>query len=527
MIRAGRIWLYIPFEQRAKGKMIASYHFDFQKSKMWNWPLSMKARVFQIFPEYKQKIEQEIRQYNEAIKNIREVKRQNLLQTQIEPEKFKRHPMSHQATMTKFMIATHKYGLFCEMGTGKTQAGINTFQVLYEDHKITKCLVVCPKTVMDNWIEEIKINSNYKAALINGSKTKRLNKLKLNVQFYVINYDGLLVLKDYDHWNKFEMIILDESSKIKNHKAKRTEFLLETFKEIPYKYIMSGTPITQSPIDIWTQFNFLDPGIFAHKSYYEFRDDYCIMGGYNNKEIIGYKHQENLQLLINGSSIQIRKEQCTDLPEQIYTRRHIDMPKKIEQNCNDIMEGIGNFTGELMITKLLRVHQTLSGAYLKTQKDNKKLIELAEIIHENLFNGNQIIIWCKYRKSIELIEQMIQSAKTSIPYSLLHGDITNRKEQIDLFQQGTNKIFIGQVTAGGIGINLTAGNIVVYYENTFNLEDRLQSEARAHRIGQKKPVIYIDLLYKGSLDEKIFEAIRNKADIAEYLVKSFKRGEYK
>jgi SNF2 family DNA or RNA helicase len=548
MIRAGRIWLRIPFEQKEKCKMIAGYRFDFKGSKMWNWPMSAKVRIYQIFPEHKEQIEKEIAQYKKACKRVSEVNKMNLDNIVIDTAVFKRPPMKHQVLMIRNMVARKLFGLFCEMGTGKTQAVINAFQVLFEDKLVKKCLIICPKTVMDNWSDEIQINSDYKSILLNGSKAERLKKLKQDAQFYIINFDGLLVLKDYDHWDEFDVVALDESSRIKNPKAKRTLFILDKFRFTKYKYILSGTPITQSPIDIFTQFNFLDPCIFSHKSYYDFRDDDCILQEIplnkkapdgteirNPKQITGYKNLDNLQLLIKGHSIQLRKEQCADLPERIYTKRSIDLPKILHDQCEDIMAGMkvdliaegDHFASDNILTQFLRVHQILSGAYLEKHIQNKKLIELADIIQENLYNGNQIIIWANYRKSIELIEKMIQSSKKSIPYSILHGDIQNRKEQIDLFQKGLNKVFIGQVSTGGLGINLTAGNIVVYYENNFSLEDRLQSEARAHRIGQHKPVTYIDLLYKGSLDEKIFEAIRNKSDVAEYLVKSFRGGEYK
>ena len=177
------------------------------------------------------------------------------------------------------------------------------------------------------------------------------------------------------------------------------------------------------------------------------------------------------------------------------------------------------------MTKLLRLQEILAGIYLDTQEDNNKMKAVIELIEENLGDGNQIVIWARFRKSIFMLCSMAEKMK--IPYSVMYGDTKDRKEQIDRFQKHESKLFIGQIQTGGLGITITAGNIVIIYENNFSLQDRKQFEDRVHRPGQDKKCVYIDLIYKNTIDEKIMEAISKKQKMSHYLVNSFLEGDYK
>ena len=528
-IRTGRIFAVVPFADKEMAKLISGYRWH-KDTKQWSWPLSVKARVISIFPEAKAQIEQEEQRYNQSIKTLIEVKKQNYNNLIIDESIFKRKPMAHQVDMTKKMLLERKFALLCEVGTGKSQPVVNTFDILHREGKVKHCLIICPKTIVDNWQAEIEINSNYHSRIITGTKAERINLMSINVQFHIINYEGILVLKKYEWWNKFDMVVLDESSKIKNLKAERTKIILEKFAKTPFKYILSGTAVTQSPADIYPQFKFLDPGYLSHMSFYDFRNQYCIFGGYENKQVMGYKNLEELKNKIKYHSIQLKKEDCHDLPEKIYMKRILELPAEIEEQYKDIQQNMimqsskGDLTANKIITLMLRMHQILSGAYIEDQKINAKLVELEGLVSDNLHNGTQIIIWCEFKKSIELIRNLM--IRMNIKYSEIHGEITNRKEQIDNFQAGKTKVLIGQIQTGGMGINLTAASIVIYFENTFSLENRIQSEGRAHRIGQKNKVTYIDLIYKNTLEEVILKAINDKQNISQYLVKSFKPGNY-
>jgi SNF2 family DNA or RNA helicase len=331
------------------------------------------------------------------------------------------------------------------------------------------------------------------------------------------------------------MIFLDESSMIKNGKTLRTQFVLEKLSGAKRKYIGTATPVTNNPLDIYTQFKFLDPSIFSHMKYSDFKAYYCILekhtlaNGRTYNESKGYKNMDDLRKRIKYHSMELKIEDCEDLPGKIYTRRPLEMLPALKKQYNDMLNNAflntpsGMITSKLIIDLRIRLHQILSGIHLKHQKDNMKLIELENIIDENLHSGNQIIIWCEYLASMDLITSLLDSKK--IKYSEIRGATKDRKEQVDRFQNGTTKVFVGQVRTGGMSITLTAGNITVYYENTFSLEDRLQTEGRPYRIGQDKKVVYIDLPYKGTIDMEILEAIKKKINIAQYVVKSFKKPE--
>jgi len=531
VIKKGRIYLYIDYHDRHKAKLVNGYRWH-NNIKMWSFPISSRQRLYTLFPDKKDEIEKEVKEYYKQWQILEQKRKEIIKNYDISKyiPLFKRKPYQHQIEIIKHCIIEKRFALLCEMGTGKTQAIINTFDILYREGIIKKCLIICPKTIMENWTEEIRINSDYSWIILDGKKKQRLKNLTLQKQFYILNYAGMLVLKDDVDWNMFNMVVLDESSKIKNHQAQRTKIILRAFKNVPYKYILSGTPITQNPLDIFTQFKFLDEDYLGFRSFYSFRNYYAVMGGYGGYEIVGYRHLSGLKRKIARHSIQLKKEDCKELPPKIYTKRIIEMSDELKKQYKEMENNLvleinadEQLTANIILTKMLRLQQILSGVYLNNIKNNKKLLELLEIIDENLGNGNQIIIWCRFIETIKMIENAVKK----IPYSIIYGAIEDRQEQINKFQEGKTKIFIGQIQTGGLGINLTKGNIVIYFENTFSLQDRLQSEARAHRIGQELKVTYVDLIYKNTIDEYILKAIKEKQDVATYLVKSFKKGDYK
>jgi SNF2 family DNA or RNA helicase len=207
------------------------------------------------------------------------------------------------------------------------------------------------------------------------------------------------------------------------------------------------------------------------------------------------------------------------------------MPKPLadqyKQMKEDLILELNNgdeITAQVVLTKLLRLQEITAGRYLENQDHNEKLKELGEIINEALGNERQVVVWARFRNSLTIIAEYLEGAGLS--YSLIHGDIKDRQTEIDKFQNGETKIFLGQERTGGLGINLTAGNVMVYYENTFSLEDRKQSEDRIHRIGQANKCTYIDLVYLKTVDEHVLRAIQQKQDVAHYLVDSFEEGKY-
>lgn len=445
---------------------------------------------------------------------------------------FKLKPYEHQMQMLKAGLIRDKLAYFCEMGTGKTKVIVDIIR--HKCHGI-KAIVFCPKSVLGSWGKEIDKNSNLKYNICTGNRKQKLKLLTdPDADVVITNYETVVSFgADPGLWGLFQMVVLDESSRIKNHKAKRTKLLTQAFASTRFKYILSGTPITQNPADIWAQMNFLDWKMLGNKSYYAFRNTYCIMGGYEKYQIVGYKQLDKLKRLISGGSVQLTKEECNlnpALPEKVYQVREIDMSEEMAKQYKDMLKesvlelsGKDDVTAPIVLTKLMRLQQILSGQYLDKGR-NEKLEELTEIITDAIGYGRQVVVWARFRPSLDIISSRL--AGLNIPHSIFHGDTQDRQLQIDNFQTGKTKVFVGQESTGGMGITLHAGSVMVYYENEFSLETRKQSEDRIHRIGQTKKCTYIDLVYNKTLDRKILKAIQDKQDIATYLVDSFKEGVY-
>lgn len=531
MILNGRIYLKIPYEQRDKARSIEGRMWD-KKTKCWTFPLSQIENVCTLFPG----LTAAIKQVAKSIKKTPDTKTLN----EKVPDKYleeyykslpKRcyRPFDHQKQMIKLALSHRQFAFFCEMGTGKTKAAIDTAGILNYNGLVDRVLIMCPKTLLEVWVEEIKKNSNKDSIIISGTKKQRYNSLTKKSFYVIINYESFLYTLETDEWRRFDMTILDESTRIKSPKAGITKAVIKTFPHVKYKLILTGTPITQSPIDIYCQYDFLNPSFLNSRSFYAFRNTYCIMGGYMNYQITGYKRLPELKSKISKHSIQLKKEDCLDLPPKIYEKRYIEMNKEMEKQYKEmkkqyIIEYNDEYvTASIALVKLLRMQEILSGQYLKDQRNNNKLIVLTEILNE-IIGENQVVLWCRFRPSIFMLRQL--ASKMKVPYSCIFGDIIDRKKQIDDFQSGHTKLFIGQIQTGGMGITLTAGTHVIVYENTFSLQDRKQFEDRVHRPGQTKKITYIDLIYKNTIDEKVLTAISNKQDVSNYLVECFNKGEY-
>jgi SNF2 family DNA or RNA helicase len=367
-----------------------------------------------------------------------------------------------------------------------------------------------------------------------GTQKKRIEQLTNCKSYAIINYEGILSIGECSIWNDFDMVVLDESSRIKNHKAKRTKAIINIFAKTPYKYILSGTPITQSPMDIYCQYQFLNPSFLPFKNYYACRGRYCVMESAKLKNgatywtVIRYRNLSELKQYIAMHSIQLKKEDCMDLPPKVYQKRMIDISSAVKKQYNEMKRNLmielapdKKISVSNALNKLQKLQQILSGQFLADQKDNNKLTELIDIISNT---DKQLVIWCFFRPTVQLLCKMCEDLK--IPYSCMYGATEDRAEQRRRFQDGESRVFIGQIRTGGMGITLTAGHTVIIYENTFSLEDRKQFEDRVHRPGQTHKCTYIDLVYKKTIDEKVLSAIRKKQDMGLYLVKSFLKGEY-
>ena len=464
--------------------------------------------------------------------------------------KFKTEPYEHQKDALKKCWNKESFAIFAEMGTGKTKIALDNACILYNKGKIDRLLVVAPKGTYMNWVDQeipthvpdyIERNVLAWKPNITDKYEQQLKAIRdsndYKFKIFVMNVESLSTKKGIYYAKLFltgkSMMIVDESTTIKNPQAKRTKNILSLAREAKYRRILTGSPVTQSPMDLWAQMDFLDPEILGQQSFYAFRTRYAVVitanaagGTHKYQKIVKFKNLAQLGQLVSPHSYRILKKDCLDLPEKTFTKREIELTDEqkhaygeMKANAMTILKG-ESLTAVNVLTQLMRLHQITCG-HMKTDGGdtlnlkNNRLDELMQILAET---SGKAIIWANYIHDILNIEAAIKKEYGPTSYCTYYGatKAEDRQRCIYDFQNSKNdcRFFIGNTQTGGYGITLTAASTVIYYSNNYDLEKRIQSEDRAHRIGQKNPVLYIDLVSKGTVDEKIIKSLRNKVNIA-------------
>jgi len=439
-------------------------------------------------------------------------------------------PYSHQKKVLEQFLHTREFALFLEMGLGKTKIVLDWLTFHFKENHLKRALVFAPKSVVAAWEEEIPKHSMIPFSILLGTTLQKKKSLMEGLikdnKLFVTNYEAVLSMyEDLD--NLFDCIILDESTYIKNPMAKRTKLIIKLGQnpKVKARVIMSGLPITNSALDIWAQFRFLDKGKTFGINYWGFRNKY-FYSDYNKWH--WYPKNGSLEKInkkIYTKAVRMTKEECLDLPEKIYEKRIVELPKKI-RNIYDELKTLmrteieeKELTVHEAIVKVLRLRQIANGTIPSDEGlftySSHKLEALKEIIEEN--PDKKIIIWCNFIEELKMVSRFLKSN-----YVEMYGDIKNREEIIEAFQNDPEiKYFVGQIRTAGMGITLTSSSLVVYFSNSFSLEARKQSEDRAHRIGQKYPVVYVDIIAKKTIDEYILKILRKKMKIADITLSEF------
>ena len=433
------------------------------------------------------------------------------------------------------------------MGCGKTLTAIAIAGAAYEKGEIGKLLVVAPTSVCSVWLKELSeyADFKYKANVLLGDKKKRLKELESLKKFplkalkvAVINYEsawraGLFeALLDW----KPDMVIADESHRIKTHDAEQSKAMHQIGDIAKYKLILSGTPVQNDPIDLFSQYRFLNPAVFGW-DYYAFRNRYAIMGGFNRERIVGYKNLGQLIQKEHSIAYRVTKSEALDLPEQMFLTRHIKLAgkerrlyDKIKKDSFAELENGGAVTAPDALTKLLRLQQ-FTGGFIQTDEGAKpelvfkgKLNALDDILEDYVIGGGKkLVVFCRFRPEIDLIQRLMEKKK--IQYRSICGSvkIDDRGPIVADFQEKPGiKVFLAQIDTAGLGITLTAADTCVYYSENFNYASYSQSLARIHRIGQRNACTYIHLIVEKTVDEVILKALARKEDIAKTVVDNWK-----
>ena len=455
---------------------------------------------------------------------------------------FKTKPFDHQRKAFYMSRDKKAFALLMEQGTGKTKVIIDNAAYLYAKGEITSIVVIAPNGVHRNWLKEIDIhmpdwcirNSFYYSSGMNKKRIEEYDAVLGSsecLKIFTFNVEAFTSPKAIYYMQKIlvsnkVMLVVDESSRIKRPGAKRTKIITKFGKQADFKRIMTGTPVTKGPEDVFSQLKFLDPQILGYDSFYSFRARYCVMGGFENKQIISYQNIDELTRNIEGHSFRVLKKDCLDLPAKIYQRHYVEMTAKQSKLYQTMKKSfVAELEGNMIeapeaITRLLRLQQILCGWFPSegsvTQIDDKnpRIEALKEILSDI---DSKVIIWARFKADLRAIERSLGDLAVSY-----HGDVTSdaREVAVDRFQNDpTIRYFIGQPQSGGIGLTLTAADYAIYYSNSFDLEQRMQSEDRCHRIGTKNNVTYIDIETRKSVDSKIIKALREKKNLADVITK--------
>ena len=469
--------------------------------------------------------------------------------------KFKTKPYAHQLTALEKSWNKENFAYFMEMGTGKTKVLIDNMSMLYDKGKIDGALIIAPKGVVKTWYEQelpthlsehIENVSVLWQPNITKTQQEKLDSIlenEMSLHILVMNVEALSTEKGVNFARKFinshnTLMAIDESTTIKTPTARRTKNIIMLGKNAKYKRIMTGSPITKNPLDLYTQCEFLDPWLLDFSSYYAFRNRYAEMKtmyahGRSIQVIDKFQNLGELSDTVKDFSYRVLKEDCLDLPPKVFIKRHValtseqkEIYKQMKKAAMAVLNGKVTTT-MTVLTQLMRLHQITCGHFTADDSSvqevkSNRIKELMNVLSET---EGKAIIWANYQNDIQKIINTIETKKDE-DQNLIYGPGSvvdyygltpqeDRQDNIRKFQNNPKcRFLVGTPQTGGYGITLTQANTVIYYSNGYDLEKRLQSEDRAHRIGQKKTVTYIDLIAEDTIDEKIVEALRKKIDIA-------------
>ena len=436
-----------------------------------------------------------------------------------------------------------------EMGTGKSKVLIDNIAILYDKGKIDSALIIAPKGVYKNWAEleipkHLPDHIYHKIVTWSPSPNKEEKRQLIDLfdstndlTFFVMNIEALSTKKGVSFVEKFlishnSLMAIDESTTIKNNSARRTKSAIKLSNLANYKRILTGSPITKSPLDLYSQSAFLDEDLLGFSSYYSYRNHFAILqkrsiATHSFQQIVGYRNLDELKDILKKFSYRVLKKDCIDLPEKTYINRTVELTPEQKRIYKELKDYAMAELGEMemvstssVITQILRLQQVLCGF---TRSDTGEIIEIpSNRINELLSILEEVdgkcIIWANYQYDIRLLEKAIGKIYGPESVASYYGETpsNDRQQIVTTFQDETSKLrfFIGQPRTGGFGLTLTAANTVVYYSNSYDLEIRLQSEDRAHRIGQENKVTYIDLCSPKTIDERIIKSLRAKINIA-------------
>lgn len=460
---------------------------------------------------------------------------------------YKTQPYQHQRDAFEQSRDRSVFAYFMEMGCGKSKVLIDNAAFLYESGRINTLIVVAPKGVYRNWVlKEVPIHMpdriphqvfTWRSQANKTQQKELLNGLNYQegLRILVVNVEAFISTKCVQYVQKFMrgntvMFAVDESTTIKNPKAKRTKLVTKIAEAADYRRILTGSPVTQSPMDLFSQCSFLNKRLLGYDNFYSFQARYAVMrrqnmGAHSFNKIVGYRNLNELSDTIKNFSSRVLKKDCLDLPDKTYTTRSVSLTPEQVRAYNDMKRNAMLILNDDLVTateamtQLLRLQQILCG-YVPGDDGvheipTRRIDALCEVLDEMT---GKVIIWARFRRDIEQIVERLQKDYGQNSVGSYYGDTTDedREALVRDFQDPHHetRFFVGNPQTAGYGLTLTSAHNVVYYSNDFNLETRVQSEDRCHRIGQTQKVTYVDLISEGTVDEHIVRALQGKIKLA-------------
>ena len=463
--------------------------------------------------------------------------------------KFKTLPYKHQKDAITKANGKEAYAFFMEMGTGKSKVYIDDICISYGLGYINCAIIVAPKGVYRNWsqLELIKhvpdqidhdiITWSSAATAKNKKNLKKLFDNNEKLKFFVINIEAFRTRKGLDFTKKVLtfhncFFAIDESTVIKNPQALQTKNILSLRKLSKQRRILSGLPVTKSPLDLFSQCYFLDPNLLGYESYYAFRARYAVLmqrhtSSHSFQDVVDYKNLDELNKKLESFSSRILKKDCLDLPDKLYTPRLVELTneqaKAYQEMQREAMAIIGNdiINVSTVLSQITKLHQIVCGFILNGEGnavsiENNRYQALLDVLEEA--GDQKVVIWANYRFDIKKILKTVREKYGFKSIKAFFGDTKDQERQdiVTEFKDPSNELryIIANPRTAGYGLTLTLSHTVVYFSNSYDLEIRMQSEERVHRIGQNKKVTYIDLLTPKTVDEKIIKSLRKKINIS-------------
>jgi len=466
--------------------------------------------------------------------------------------KFKTKPYKHQLDALQDSWDKENFAYFMEMGTGKSKVLLDNAAMLYDKGKINGLLIIAPKGVYKNWYDsEIPTHLPdhiFKKMVLWKTSDKSKKQQQLLNTLFETGTNLHILLMNVEAFSKGDgaafaykflschnaMIAIDESTTIKTPTSNRTKNILELREHAKYRRILTGSPVTKSPLDLFTQCAFLDPWLLNHTSYWTFKARYAVtrkiqVQGRQVEIVVGYRNLGELSEKIQPFSKRVLKDDCLDLPKKTFMKHVVEMTKEQKKVYKQMKEeAIAYLDGKVLssatvMTQLMRLHQITCGHFTPDDGEIKNLpcnrmTELMDIL-ENVHG--KAVIWSHYTHDVRRIIEEIKRVYGEDSVVDYFGQTTSeeRSKNIKKFQSDDKcRFFVGTTHTGGYGITLTAASTMIYFSNGYDLEKRQQSEARIDRIGQEKPMTYIDIISEDTVDDRIVKALRSKINIANQIM---------